>query len=94
MNLKHAQQLAQRHGCRTELSPSGESLTVINETINMQWTIPVQDVQNASEDAFVSTCTTGHVKRGQKPLPGMYGDYQRKTLRWKAELKHTIKIKK
>ena len=94
MNLKQAQQLAQRNGCKTELSPSGETLTIINETINMQWTIHVQDLQDASDDAFISTCTTGHVKRGQRPLPGMYGDYKRKTLGWKVELKHTIKIKK
>jgi hypothetical protein len=74
MTPTRAQELVAAHGCWQDTRyPS--CLVVVNEAINMMYTVVLTELEEVSEDGFVSTITTGRPPAGQPPLPGVYQDY-------------------
>jgi hypothetical protein len=76
MTLARAQQLLGEHHCR-QIEGHPLQLEVVNEAINMQFTMPLYALEACEEDVFISTITTGHPPMGQSALPGIMRDYQR-----------------
>ena len=73
MTEERARALVLQYGCKL-CSAGPEMLCVINERINFRFAMWLGDLASTSEEAFISTITTGRPSRGQSPLPGSYRD--------------------